>query len=89
MDSYLPDSDPDTQIWSHGDSGKITKVTKQMFYQFAWTLDKLMKKRLLSVSHFSSTFLSAVVEELRLTLQAEHKNQSKIEFHLAVEIREV
>ena len=87
--SYLPKSEADSDSFVHQDSGIMQKATRKMFYQFTRTLDKLMQKRLLTISHFSSSFLSSVVEQLRLTLQAEHRNQSQIESHLEVEINKV
>ena len=48
-----------------------------------------MQKRLLSLNHFSSSFVSTVIEQLRLTLQSEHEGQSKSSTNLAVEINKV
>ena len=60
-----------------------------MFYQFTRTIDKLLQKRLLSLNHFSSSFLSSVIEQLRLTLQTEHQVQNESTTGLETQINKV
>ena len=60
-----------------------------MLVETAHTMDDLMKKRLLSVSHVHSTFLSALVQQLCVTLQGEHRSQSEKEADMAFQLQEI
>ena len=64
--SYLP------KDVSQSTSSQMQTSTKEIFAQFTKVIDRLLKKRLLSLNHFSTSFFSALLEQLRLTLQKEH-----------------
>ena len=87
--SYLPSWDPESDSFVHQDLGIMQKNTRQMFYQFTRTIDKLLQKRLLSLNHFSSSFLSSVIEQLRITLQSEHQIQTETGNGLEKQINKV
>ena len=80
--SYLPEGFEPTL-----DGITLNKEFK--FSQFTHVIDQLLQKRLLSLSHTSSSFMSAIVEQQRITLHKEHKVQDKELASIVTEIDQI
>ena len=87
--NYLPEEATIFKSFKIPEHNAMHRITWQIHDQYTTSVDKLIQERLLSLNHISASFVSTVIEQLRLTLQSEHRNQSQSSSNLAVKINKV
>ena len=69
--------------------GSLGADPGSIFHQLNNNFDQLLQKRLLSLNHISSNFLSSIVEQSRITLQDEHKSQDKVDIGIKAQLNKI
>ena len=59
-------------MWVHADSFQLMNRTKQMLQDLSHTFDGLLQKHLNSVSHVYTSYLSALIQQLRVKINKDN-----------------
>ena len=76
-------------MWVHADSFQLMNRTKQMLQDLSHTFDGLLQKHLNSVSHVYTSYLSALIQQLRVKINKDNEGSKNREVAMGSQLHGV